>query len=78
MATDKIRAGLIKIAFQYGAKALRLERDSINGCWNLWTHANPTFTIGTFMCLYDSGAIEQVTIEPDGSRRVILVKDEDK
>jgi hypothetical protein len=77
MPIDKIRAGLIKIAFQYGSRALRLERDVCGKCWNLWTHANSDCTIGTFMCLYDDGAIEQVTIEPDGSRRTITVKEKD-
>ena len=75
--SNTVRAGLIKIAFQYGSKALRLERDIDGHCWNLWTHANIDCTIGTFMCLHDDGALERVTIEPGGSRRVLLVKEID-
>jgi len=43
---------------EYNAKSQR---------WRVWQSFNPTVTAGTYLDLYPSGAVERVTLGPDGS-----------
>ncbi len=48
-----------------------LEYSQREGRWRVWQSFDPTGTIGTYLDLYASGAVERVTIGPDGSPRNI-------
>ena len=79
---------LVTVGVQPGTKLLRIERlprrtilmDWGNepvegtGAWMVWINANRTFTAGTFVCLHDNGTIDRVTVNPDGTEEVFVVK----
>lgn len=62
------------IAIPPGTQILRIER--IDDSWLLWIHANPEFSLGTYIRLYDSGRITRVTERPNEVDEQ-LVKGED-
>jgi len=51
------------ISIPPGTAILRIER--IDDSWLLWIHANPEFTLGTYIQLYDSGRITRCTERPN-------------
>jgi hypothetical protein len=66
----------IPIAISPGTRILRIERVprecvtrewGEDGYWRIWLHANPTFTVGTYLQLSDDGEILKITRYPDGS-----------
>jgi hypothetical protein len=72
----------IRIAMPPGTKAYRIERNvrcriDCIGSWCLWVHPAPDFSHGTYLKLYDNGALERVTLYPDGSEDVMLLKESD-
>ena len=47
-----------------------------HGAWILWVSANINMTLGTYIKLNDDGTIERVTINPDGTEDVFVIKKE--
>lgn len=64
-----------RVAIPPGTKALRIER--ARGSWCVWIHANPTFTLGTYLELHDTGLMEGVTVRDDDTEERWLIKPED-
>lgn len=63
-------------------QVVRVDRErapKVAGFWLLPIHTNPDRTLGTFLRLYDTGRIEQVTLRSDDpGEDVWLIKPEDK
>ncbi len=49
-------------------------RPALCGAWLIWINANIDFTQGTFIKLNDDGTIDRVTVNPDGSEDVFVIK----
>lgn len=61
-----------RIGIQRGTRFIRLDR-CINS-WRVWIACNADYTQGTYLSLHDDGAIKRVTLEPDGTEYIALVK----
>lgn len=72
----------IRISVPPNTKAYRIERnvrgriDNV-GSWCLWIHPSLDFSQGTYLKLYDDGAMERVTLHADGSEDAMTVKERD-
>ncbi len=62
----------MRIPLAMDIKQLRVER--INSSWKIWLTANGDFTLGTFIELCDSGAVNRVTWHEDGTDTIFNVK----
>lgn len=76
------------IGVQPNTKLLRIERiqprdvylrssdPSIphDGAWMIWINVNINFTLGTYIKLNDDGSIERVTVNPDGTEDIFVIK----
>ena len=69
----------LKFELPSPAKMLRVERitSNVESHWRLWLMANGNFTLGTFIQLLDSGAINRVTWHEDGTETVLEIKEDD-
>lgn len=74
-----------------GVRALRIERVECYtsfsdgtfdrpAYWKIWLDANPTFTRGNFLALYDDGRVEQVHVSESYEKtfELIPIMEEDK
>lgn len=64
----------IEIGIPPGTKLVRLHYDEPQQSWRLWIHHDRLFQYGTFLKLSPSGGIERVTLRPDGTEEVHVVK----
>jgi hypothetical protein len=72
----------IRISVPPNTRAYRIERNSVGriediGSWVLWLHPAPDFNSGTYLKLYDDGSMYRVTLYPDGSEDMMLLKGAD-
>jgi len=72
----------IRISVPPNTRAYRIERNNVGrieniGSWVLWLHPAPDFNSGTFLKLYDDGSMSRVTLYPDGSEDVMVLKESD-
>jgi len=70
----------IRISVPPNTRAYRIERNHTGriediGSWVLWLHPAPDFNSGTYLKLYDSGALYRVTLYPDGTEDMMLLKE---
>jgi hypothetical protein len=62
----------IPIGVPPGTRVLRIER-VLGDHWMIWLHTSD-YTHGTFLRLYDNGAIERVTVRADEGDDVATIK----
>jgi hypothetical protein len=63
------------IGMPLGTRLLRMIRRP--GCWWMWLSTSD-YVYGTYLCVYDSGRIERVTVRVDEGDDVIVVRPSDE
>lgn len=68
----------IPVGIQPGTKILQIEWHEGEGIektfWKLWLHHDRLMQFGTYLCLYENGTIERITIGQDGSETVDRIR----
>lgn len=52
----------------------KIEVHHEHGAWMIWINVNADFTLGTYIKLNDDGTIERVTVNPDGTEDIFVIK----
>jgi hypothetical protein len=72
----------VPIGIPPGTRALRIDRIAACaprlGHWRIWIHANPQFTLGTTLNLYDDGSLERVVMRDGEGDDVMQMKGPDR
>lgn len=63
------------VGMPVGTRLLRMIRKP--GCWWLWI-ATSDFIFGTYLCVYDDGRIERVTVREDEGDDIITIRPSDE
>jgi hypothetical protein len=63
------------VGMPLGTRLLRMVRKP--DCWWLWL-ATSDYVFGTYLCVYDSGRVERVTVREDEGDDIITVRPTDE
>jgi hypothetical protein len=72
-ATVSIRHTIVGMPL--GTRLLRMIRQ--RDCWWLWL-ATSDYVYGTYLCVYDDGRVERVTVREDEGDEIMLVRPSDE
>jgi hypothetical protein len=66
------------IGVPLGTRLIRIERDTDNHCWLVWTARSPDGTCGSYIVLHDDGLVVTVCARADEGDESFVVKPRDR
>jgi hypothetical protein len=72
--TESVRVP-IQVGIQPGTKLLKLYYQPSISCWDIWLSHDHLIKYGTFLRLSQSGGMTRITLRPDGTEEIHVVKE---